>query len=621
MIGQVEHLRASPQGAWRDAQGIARWCVWAPLRNRVQLVLYRGAEPRDETRQTIDLQRDDDGYWRLEIDEVPSNARYAYLLDDDATEYPDPASRWQPDGVHRPSAIFSTEEFRWSDATWRGVQRADLVIYELHVGTFTPEGTFAAAIERLPQLRDLGITAIELMPLSQYAGARNWGYDGVHPYAVQNSYGGPRGLQQFVDAAHAAGLGVLVDVVYNHIGPEGNYIGQFGPYFTDHYRTPWGLSLNYDGSYSDAVRHFAIENACQWVRDFHADGLRLDAVQTIYDMSAKHLLHELNDAVQQTARDAGRVAVVIAETNQNDLRLVAPAEIGGYGLAGVWSDDFHHCVHALLTGERDGYYADFGQRRQLAKALADVNVYDGCYSPYHRRRHGNRVGDAPRAAFVTCVQNHDQIGNRAQGDRLTTLLDPAALRLAAGLLLLSPATPLLFMGEEYGETNPFPFFCSFGDEQLIEAVRRGRRAEFAALAFEWNIEIPDPQSPQTFDSAKLSWDWRAPRRAALRQLYADLLKLRRAWRRAEPDDAVSAELHGDSQDPPTLVARSRSGQLEIWANLSDQPVAAPPQPATADKVRLLSTAASMYGGDRATSGELSQWLPWEFVAWGPAAWQ
>ena len=587
----------------------------------MQLVLYRGSNVGDAQRQTFDLKRADDSYWDIELDQVPPAARYAYLLDDESTENPDPASRWQPEGVHRPSAIFSPQEFPWTDASWTGVARADLVIYELHVGTFTPEGTFAAASQRLPQLRELGVTAIELMPLSQFAGTRNWGYDGVHPYAVQHSYGGPRGLQQFVDAAHAVGLGVLIDVVYNHIGPEGNYFGQFGPYFTDHYRTPWGLALNYDGADSDPVRHFVIENACQWVRDFHADGLRLDAVQTIYDMSAKHLLQELNEAVEATARASGRAAVVIAETNQNDIRLVSPAERGGYGLAGAWSDDFHHCVHALLTGERDGYYAGFGARRQLAKSLADVYVYDGCYSPFHRHRHGNRVGDTPRAAFVTCNQNHDQIGNRALGDRLATLLAPSALRLAAGLLLLAPTTPLLFMGEEYGETNPFPFFCSFSDEQLIAAVRRGRREEFAALAFEWKIEIPDAQALQTFESARLSWDWRDENRAAIRRLYVDLLALRRTWRQSKPHDALATELVGDPAEPATLVARAQSGQLELWANLSDRAVPAPRSQPTGDLVLLLSTAAMKYGGQRASLDELAQLMPHELVAWGPSAWR
>ncbi len=308
------------------------------------------------------------------------------------------------------------------------------------------------------------------MPVAQFPGDRNWGYDGVYPYAVQNSYGGPRALQRFVDAAHQLGLAVILDVVYNHFGPEGNYMAKYGPYFTDRYRTPWGKAVNYDGPESDAVRQFVIDNACTWVRDFHIDGLRLDAVQTIYDLSPRHILAELQAAVQREAGGGGRLVHVIAETDQNDVRLVRPSEIGGYGLDGVWSDDFHHSVHALLTGERDGYYLDFGEPSQVAKALNDVFVYDGCYSPFRRRRHGSRVGAADRTHFVVCIQNHDQVGNRARGDRLSTLVPPAAQRLACGLLLLSPCVPLLFMGEEYGETRPFPFFCSFEDAALVEAV-------------------------------------------------------------------------------------------------------------------------------------------------------
>ena len=302
----------------------------------------------------------------------------------------------------------------------------DLVFYELHVGTFTPEGTFAAIIPRLPELASLGVTAIELMPVAQFPGDRNWGYDGVHPNAVQNSYGGPRALQQLVDAAHRAGLAVFLDVVYNHLGPEGNYFGKFGPYFTDRYQTPWGQAINYDGPDSDPVRQFVVDNACQWVRDFHIDGLRLDAVHAIFDLGARHILADIQAAVQAEADLAGRRVHVIAESNQNDVRLVSPVERGGYGLDGVWNDDFHHSVHALLTGERDGYYEDFGQPADLAKAVNDVFVYDGCYSPFRRRRHGSRVGDLDRTRFVVCVQNHDQVGNRAQGDRLSVLVPPAA---------------------------------------------------------------------------------------------------------------------------------------------------------------------------------------------------
>jgi len=554
-----------------------------------------------------------DGFFEWRESEPREGLRYAYLLGDSEHELPDPASRWQPEGIHRPSAVFLPHRFRWTDQDWTGLDPDDLAIYELHVGTFTSQGTFAAIIERLPELRELGITAVELMPVAQFPGERNWGYDGVHPYAVQISYGGPRELQQLVDAAHRNQLGVILDVVYNHLGPEGNYLGQFGPYFTDRYHTPWGAALNFDGRDSDPVRRFVIDNACMWVRDFHIDGLRLDAVQTIYDCSAKHILAELQEEVQELAAEQKRWVVLIAETNQNDVRLVAPPEAGGYGLDGAWSDDFHHSVHALLSGERDGYYIDFGEVAHLAKAAESVFVYDGCYSPFHRRRHGNRVGDLPRSRFVTSVQNHDQVGNRPRGDRLATILAPAQLRLAAGLLLTAPTTPLLFMGEEYGETRPFPFFVSFLDARLADAVRRGRRLDFEYLNFRIAGELPDPPSPATFAAAQLSWNWSdSPERRGLRELYRDLLALRHKWSRfscrAAPDVEVSAagtalSIEYDDESRPL-----------VWANLSGEavplPFAAPPQRAI-----LLSTESTNYGGARQHLAEVQQMLPWELLCW------
>jgi maltooligosyltrehalose trehalohydrolase len=377
---------------------------------------------------------------------VAQGLPYAFKLGD-GRDYPDPASRWQPHGVHRPSAVFFPQSYRWSDAAWRGVARDELVIYELHVGAFTPEGTLEAIIPRLPQLLALGVTAVELMPVAQFAGDRDWGYDAVYPYAVQNSYGGPTALLRLVDAAHQAGLAVILDVVYNHFGPEGNYAARYGPYFTDRYRTPWGEAVNYDGPQSDAVRQFVVDNARMWVRDFHLDGLRLDAVQTIYDAGPRHILAEIQAAVRREATRAGRPVHVIAESNQNDVRLIRPSRRGGCGLDGVWSDDFHHAVHALLTGERDGYYMDFGEPAQVAKALNEAFVYDGCYSAFRRRRHGSRAGATDRTRFVVCIQNHDQVGNRALGDRLGALVAPAAQRLACGLLLLSPCVPLVLTSE------------------------------------------------------------------------------------------------------------------------------------------------------------------------------
>ena len=502
---------------------------------------------------------------------------YAFKLAD-GREYPDPASRWQPDGVHRPSAVFFPESYRWSDAAWRGVARDDLVIYELHVGTFTPEGTFDAIIPRLPQLRSLGVTAVELMPVAQFAGDRNWGYDAVYPYAVQNSYGGPRALQRLVDAAHQAGLAVILDVVYNHLGPEGNYLGNFGPYFTDRYRTPWGMAINYDGPDSDAVRQFVIDNARMWVRDFHIDGLRLDAVHAIYDLSPRHILAEIQAAVQREAARAGRLVHVIAESNQNDVRLIRPRERGGYGLDGVWSDDFHHSVHALLTGERDGYYLDFGEPAHLAKALNDVFVYDGCYSPFRRRRHGSRVGAIDRTRFVVCVQNHDQVGNRARGDRLGTLVAPAAQRLACGLLLLSPCVPLLFMGEEYGEAEAL---------SLLLLVRRSRRRRGGAARPARGVRRPgvsvgirDPRSPRPRDlrrgQARLGMAGRLAARAtsaAVSGLAGGPPPLAGAPRPAAHDRPAAERLdarRSDGQSPLLLLQRGGDDGLLAVANLTAQ---------------------------------------------------
>ncbi len=458
---------------------------------------------------------------------------------------------------------------------------------------------------RLPDLRALGVTAIELMPVSQFAGERNWGYDGVYPYSVQNSYGGPRGLQRLVDAAHGAGLAIILDVVYNHFGSEGNYAGNFGPYFTDRYHTPWAAAINYDGPDSDAVRQFAIDNARMWVRDYHLDGLRLDAVHAIYDLGPRHILAEIQDAVQQEAARARRLVHVIAESNQNDVRWVLPPERGGCGLDAVWVDDFHHAVHAFLTGERDGYYADFGRAEQVAKTFNEVFVYDGCYSKFRRRRHGSQAGAIDRTRFVVCIQNHDQVGNRARGERLGSVIAPSGQRLACGLLLLSPCVPLLFMGEEYGEERPFPFFCSFADPVIIEAVERGRRHEFADLKFQWQAEIPDPQDPGTFAAAKLAWAWpEGSPPAQLRQLYQDLLLARRRWPALRDRRQTTARLlrSGDSQaapEGPSLFVLQRGGEAGILAvaNLAKaiRSIAAID---LHDRELLLSTEDPRYGGCR-----------------------
>lgn len=629
-----------PQGAIRQPDGSVEWRLWAPKAGQVQLVLQR-----DERHDEHDMAAEPNGYFTFHAASVAEGDRYTYRLLERG-QFPDPASRWQPDGVHAPSAVFFPDDYPWSDSGWTGVPREELVIYELHVGTFTLEGTFDAAVPRLEQLRELGVTAIEIMPVAQFPGGRNWGYDGVFLYAVQNSYGGPRGLQQLVDAAHGEGLAVFLDVVYNHFGPEGCYLSQFGPYFTDRYHTPWGGAVNYDGPDSDPVRRFVVENARMWVRDFHVDGLRLDAVHAIHDFSARHILAELQDGVQELAREQGRTVHVIAETNQNNVRLIDPVERNGFGLDGLWSDDFHHCVRVLLTGNREGYYRDFSRPEHLAKALEQVFVYDGQYSPFRRRRHGMLVGNRDRSRFVVCIHNHDQIGNRALGDRSAAYLPEPAQRLACGLLLISPCVPLLFMGEEYAERHPFPFFCSFGDEPLVEAVRRGRREEFAALEFQWDDEIPDPQAVTTFNSAKLAWQWpEGTFHARLRRLYADFLTARRTWpglldRERTKARVVKSSLgNAGGEESPTILVIERGGAqgVLICANLTNRrvplynvarlsesssrnsesctakPLSAEDNPFS-DKC-LLSTEARKYGGIRDTTGWIDELLPLELVIW------
>ncbi len=499
-----------------------RWRLWAPKAERAELVLIDG-----ETRILHTMRGEEHGFFGFEKGQVKSGQRYAYRLNG-GSERPDPASRWQPDGVSRPSAVLRLDEFRWTDAGWKGIPREDLVLYELHVGTFTPEGTFDAVISRLPALRELGVTAVEIMPVAQFSGTRNWGYDGVHPYAPQQSYGGPHGLQRLVDACHRHGLAAFLDVVYNHIGPEGGYLGEFGPYFTEHYRTPWGAAVNYDDRASDEVRAFVCNNVRMWIRDYHFDGLRLDAIHAIYDFGARHILRDIKETAEAASKGRGYPAHIVAESDLNDVRVLLPPERGGYGLDAQWSDDFHHALHACLTGEQQGYYVDYGRPEQLVKSLTDTFVLDGSYSRSRDRRHGGGNAGLPGDRFVVCVQNHDQIGNRAAGDRLSTLLSPPSQRLAASLLLLAPYLPLLFMGEEYGEPRPFQFFCSFSDPALIENVRTGRRREFEA--FHRDGDVPDPQSESTFEASRLSWSWESdPHRSGLRRLYQDLLRARREW--------------------------------------------------------------------------------------------
>ena len=495
-----------------------RFRLWAPFVDRVDVRLL-GSD------RIVPLERTEHDYHEAIVENVSPGELYVFHLGKDK-QRPDPASRFQPEGVHGPSALVDGN-FSWTDDDWRGAALEDYVIYELHVGTFTREGTFAAVIRYLDHLAGLGITAVELMPVAQFPGSRNWGYDGVYPFAAQNTYGGPAGLKALVNVCHERGLAVILDVVYNHLGPEGNYLGEFGPYFTDRYHSPWGPALNFDGRYSDEVREYFIQNALQWLVDFHIDALRLDAVHAILDHSPFTFLEELSARVGQETRRLNRQIFLIAESADNNARLLHPRERGGYALDAQWNDDFHHSLRTLLTGERSGYYQDYGDFAQLEKAYREGFVFSGEYSPFRKRRHGTSSRDLPPRKFVVFAQNHDQVGNRMLGDRLPHSASFEQLKLAAGMVLLSPFIPLLFMGEEYGETAPFPYFVSHSDPDLIEAVRRGRRAEFAA--FEWQGEVPDPQDESTFLSAKLRHELRdGGEHKAVLEFYRELIMLRKS---------------------------------------------------------------------------------------------
>jgi maltooligosyltrehalose trehalohydrolase len=516
--------------------GLVEFRTWAPAATRV-VVDVGGAEH----------ELADEGF-DVRSARVPAKAGDDYWLVLDGRPLPDPASRHQPAGLRGPSRIVDPRTFAWSDRRFRPARLRDAVLYELHVGTFTREGTFAAAAARMPALAELGITHVEVMPIAEFPGHHGWGYDGVYLSAAHSAYGGPEGLQRFVDAAHAAGIGVILDVVYNHVGASGvTALEAFGPYFTDRHQTPWGKAVNYDGELCDPVREWALQSATGWIADFHLDGLRVDAIHAIHDESAHHVLRELADRVHAT----NRRALVIAESGLNDPKVMRPARQGGYGHDAAWADDFHHALHALLTGERDGWYEEFGQVAQLAKAFHRPHVHDGGYSTFRRRRFGARADDRPPEQFVVFCQNHDQVGNRALGDRLPPKVRP----LAAFCTLLAPFTPMLFMGEEHGERAPFQFFSDHIDKRMADATREGRRQEFAAFAEFAGAEVPDPQDPATFERSKLTGRG-SPK---LRALYAALLRARRAL----PPGVDTIEF---SEDDGWL--RVRRGAYELACNFA-----------------------------------------------------
>jgi maltooligosyltrehalose trehalohydrolase len=524
--------------------------VWAPFLSDVALKLVSPLE------ETIPMNRVEKGYWRITLNDVPRGTHYVYELEK-TTERPDPASNFQPQGVHGPSEIVDHSAFQWEDESWSGICLEKMVIYELHVGAFSTEGTFEAIIPRLDELCDFGINAISLMPVAQFPGERNWGYDGAYPFAVQNSYGGPKGLKRLINTCHKRDMAVILDVVYNHLGPEGNYLWNFAPYFTEKYRTPWGSAVNFDDPYSDYVRNFFIENAIHWYRNYHMDALRLDAIHAIYDMSAKHFLQELAERVEDFSNEQGRKFYLIAESDLNDVRVIRPRELGGYGIDAQWCDDFQHALHTMLTAEKTGYYMDFGNTEHLVKSFAEGFVISWQYSEYRKRHHGSSSKYIPAHQFIVFSQNHDQVGNRMLGERLSKLVSFEALKLAAGAVLLSPYIPLLFMGEEYGEESPFLYFVSHSDPDLIAAVREGRKGEFRA--FQRQGEPPDPQSHETFLQSKLKWEKRTEgKHRVLLEFYKRLIKLRREIPALANLDKNGLEVSQVKEENVVLLHRCRN---------------------------------------------------------------
>lgn len=528
--------------------------VWAPKAESAVVRIENVKHP---------MSRDEGGWWAAEVEDAGPGTDYAFLLDGDDLAMPDPRSQFQPDGVNGPSRVVDHNAFQWADEAFRAKAYPSAVIYELHVGTFTPEGTCDAAIAKLDYLRELGVTHVELLPFAQFPGKHGWGYDGVDLFAPQNSYGGPDGLKHFVDAAHGKGLAVLMDVVYNHFGPSGNYVGKFGPYFNDEHKTPWGDAVNLEVGGSYEVRRFFCDNALMWLRDYHMDGLRLDAVHAYNDRSAINFMEQITTEAHALEAETGRPYVMIAESDLNDPRLVRAKEAYGYGFDAQWSDDFHHAIVALLTGDRSGYYADFGDFADLGKALSQAFVFDGQFSEYRDRVHGRPAHDLPGWRFLGYSQNHDQVGNRAKGERLQQLTDMPRAKMAAALTLLAPFVPMLFQGEEWAASTPFQYFTDHEDKELGKLVSEGRKKEFAA--FGWDpADVPDPQDASTFENSKLKWDELAePGHAEMLQWYKDLIALRKS--RRELTDGVLEQVDIDFDEEDRWFTMQRGGVVLVLA--------------------------------------------------------
>jgi maltooligosyltrehalose trehalohydrolase len=549
--------------------------VWAPDAEKVELIMNQGS---------LTMTVDKHGWWKTE--NPPPYGRDYWFLVDSHGPYPDPRSPWQPAGIDGPSRLLDHGRFKWSDHHWQPRPLSAALIYELHVGTFTPEGTFKALALKLDHLLELGVTHIELMPVAQFSGERGWGYDGVNIFAPHHSYGHPHELKELIDICHGRGIAVLLDVVYNHLGPAGNYLPRFGPYFTSHYQTPWGDAVNFDGPHSHEVRRFFIDNALMWLRDYHFDGLRVDAVHAIMDCSAINFLEQLAMEVKQLEAQLGRHLAVIAESDLNDPRIIRPRQAGGYGFDAQWNEDFHHALHAALTGEKQGYYADFGGLFPLAEVMQNNFVYDGCYSVYRRRMHGRDARDLSGHQLVGCLQNHDQVGNRALGERTSRLLSTDQLKIGAALVFASPFIPMLFQGEEWGASTPFLYFTAHDDPELAREVRKGRRNEFSA--FDWPVDdIPDPQDTAAFERSKLKWEeLRLESHQEILSWHKDLIRLRRLHPSLSDGRSDKIKVYFDNDNKWLIIYR---GTLSLVFNLSSRTQTINyPQPQTKGNILLAS---------------------------------
>jgi maltooligosyltrehalose trehalohydrolase len=535
-----------------------RFTVWAPEKQKMVLHITHPSE------QKIEMQKDDEGYFSIEV-ETPAGTKYLYIIDDAEKGLPDPASQFQSEGVHGASEVIDHNSYKWNDGNWQGIALEEMILYELHIGTFTEQGTFESAIQKLDLLTEVGINAIEIMPVAQFPGNRNWGYDGVYPYAVQNSYGGPEGLKKLVDACHQEGIAIFLDVVYNHQGPEGNYIEQFAPYFTDHYKTPWGKAINYDSDWSDGVREFYSDNAVYWLQNFHIDGLRFDAIHAIYDYGAVHFWELTHEKIKQLENKTKRQYHTIAESDLNAPRVIQPIDQSGYGFTAQWLDDFHHAIYVMLDKEGKERYTGFGELQQLAKGFCEGFVHSGEYVDFRKRKFGRTSAGIPGNKFVAFINNHDQAGNRIDGARLCSLIDTDLSKIATAMLLLSPYIPMLFMGEEYGDESPFYYFISHSDKDLIKAVQEGRKEEFRQYV-KAGQEFPDPQSEDVFNQSKLKWQNRSEGKHNIllqwHKLLIDLRKTHPALKNFSKE-CIHAEVL--QQDGLILHRKDESGKKELLA--------------------------------------------------------